>query len=232
MCVQAYDDRYFPTIHFYLTEDQEDGTTRRFTPDPNVVEAAYAANDFSFILTSPGTIEYLVVTPLSLGHGNFRWSSSRSLGRESGYNYYRNSEGIDVRDGILYMTSKVQKKLFILDLDVGTYQSSSTNTGAFEGQPDQIARMVDDESGIVYFCEDGERVAAGVHGRNSAGKFFTILEGPEYDTESTGLAFSPDNMHMYISFQKNPGHIFDIYREDGYPFNGRTLDIKYHSPHV
>jgi len=133
---------------------------------------------------------------------------------------------------MLYMTSKVQKKLYILDLDSGTYLVSSTNSGAFEGQPDQIARMVNDKSDIIYFCEDSEKVAAGVHGRNSAGKFFTILEGPDYETETTGLAFSPDNMHMYVSFQKNPGHIFDIVREDGHPFNGKTLDIKYHAPDV
>ena len=193
------------------------------------MEAAYAANDFSPILTSAGTTEYLVVELHSSSHGIFYWSTNEAEGRDSANDHYSNAEGIDVRDGMLYFVSKVNKELFILDLDKGTYQSSTTKSGAFEGQPDQIARMVNDESDIVYFCEDSFSVAASVHGRNSAGRFFTILEGPDYDTESTGLAFSPDNMHMYVSFQKRPGHIFDIYREDGYPFNRQTLDIKYHA---
>ena len=41
------------------------------------------------------------------------------------------------------------------------------------------------------------------------------------------LAFSPDAKHMYIAYQKN-GKLFDIYRQDGRPFNGRRLDVKYH----
>jgi hypothetical protein len=32
---------------------------------------------------------------------------------------------------------------------------------------------------------------------------------------------------MYVSFQHN-GMIFDIWREDGLPFHGKTLNVKYH----
>lgn len=67
-----------------------------------------------------------------------------------------------------------------------------------------------------------------MHGRDNTGKFFTILDGPGYSSETTDLAFSPDKMHMYVSFQW-PGDIFDIWREDGYPFTGGVLDIKYHT---
>ena len=44
----------------------------------------------------------------------------------------------------------------------------------------------------------------------------------------TRLAFSPDNRHMYISYQSN-GVVYDITREDGYPFGAHRLDIKYHA---
>ena len=90
--------------------------------------------------------------------------------------------------------------------------------------------MVNDSSEIMYFCEDSQKVAAGVHGRNKEGQFFTILESLDYETETTGLAFSPDNMHLYVSVQDDPGHIFAISRMDGLPFNGATLDIRYHAP--
>ena len=42
------------------------------------------------------------------------------------------------------------------------------------------------------------------------------------------LAFSPDKKHMYVSYQGD-GKIFDITREDGYPFGAHRLDIKYHA---
>ena len=42
------------------------------------------------------------------------------------------------------------------------------------------------------------------------------------------LAFSPDNKHMYVSYQHD-GLIYDIVREDGYPFGSMRLDIKYHA---
>ena len=42
------------------------------------------------------------------------------------------------------------------------------------------------------------------------------------------LAFSPDKKHMYVSYQ-GEGKIFDITREDGYPFGAHRLDIKYHA---
>jgi len=222
----AYDNRQPSQPHFFVTEDTLNGAIRRFTPNPNVVQNAYDAGNYWAILSSPGTTRYLVINPTS---GTFSWSTSMSEARESAATQYAWSEGIDVRDGKLYFTVKKWKLLYVLDLDSQTFERSSTESGAFNNQPDQIARIIGDESeqNILYFCEDGGD-DCGVHGRNMNGDFFTIIDGPSYDTETTGLAFSPDKKHMYVSFQSNPGHIFDISREDGYPFDGATLDIKYH----
>jgi len=44
----------------------------------------------------------------------------------------------------------------------------------------------------------------------------------------TGLAFSPDARHLYFAMQ-DAGKIFDVTRTDGLPFNGKTLNIKYHN---
>lgn len=61
-----------------------------------------------------------------------------------------------------------------------------------------------------------------------SGWYFTILESDEdMDGETSGLAFSPDGMHMYFSYQHN-GIIFDVWREDGRPFHAKTLSVKYH----
>lgn len=111
-----------------------------------------------------------------------------------------------------------------------TFESSSTESGAFDNQPDQIASIIGhDGSDILYFCEDGgSSYNSGVHGRDADGNFFTIINGPSYPSETTGLAFSPDKKRMYVSYQK-PGIIFEIMRTDGYPFGGQRLDIKYHN---
>ena len=222
----AYDARDSSRPHFFLTTDSYDGHLLiRFSPDEGIVMHAIESDSYWPILSSSGSKKYLVLDPED---GTFIWSSGLSDGQISASKHFQNSEGIDVRDGMLYFTSKTNKRLYILDLDAGTYTESSTESGAFNNQPDQIARVIGaGNDSILYFCEDGG-ADCGVHGRNSDGKYFTILEGLDYATETTGLAFSPDNKHMYVSFQSNPGHIFEISREDGLPFDGATLDIKYH----
>jgi len=80
----------------------------------------------------------------------------------------------------------------------------------------------------LYFTEEGGR-RPGLHGRNEAGQFFTILESDVYDPdETTGFAFSPDALHLYFGYQDN-GVCFDVTRLDGLPFYGRTLNVKYHA---
>lgn len=48
------------------------------------------------------------------------------------------------------------------------------------------------------------------------------------EDETTGLAFGRNAMHMYVSYQEG-GWIYDCTRDDGRPFDGSTLDIKYHA---
>ena len=72
---------------------------------------------------------------------------------------------------------------------------------------------------------------AGIHARDAQGRFFTILESPVYEDESTGLAFSPDGMHLYVAYQRN-GVLLDVWRKDEKPFTTKTLNIKYHNTGV
>lgn len=131
----------------------------------------------------------------------------------------------------LFFIAKYYKTMFVLDLDRGTYMNQTTKNGLFDGQPDQIKRIFGDETetsdSMLYFTEDGGKYA-GIHGRNAAGQYFTILESHEYPDETTGLSFSPDSKHLYIAYQDN-GFLFDIQRTDGLPFNARTLNVKYHN---
>ena len=232
----AYDNRDPLNVAFYITADETDGPLVKFTPDQDAVEDAVNTGDYSNLLYANGPTvkyEYFKVTSInSNGEGTFQWTSSLSEGRDSAQAYHVKGEGIDIRNGELFYTTKSSKYLFIIDLDNGTFERSSTESGAFDSQPDQVARVLNTTDGstddILYFCEDGGD-NCGVHGRDSQGRFFTILQdaGANFGGETSGLAFSPDGIFMYVAFQK-PGYIFEIRRTDGLPFQGQRLDIKYH----
>uniref|UniRef100_A0A7S4I3Q9 SMP-30/Gluconolactonase/LRE-like region domain-containing protein n=1 Tax=Odontella aurita TaxID=265563 RepID=A0A7S4I3Q9_9STRA len=219
----AYDDREKSKPRFFVTHDKSNGELRRFTPN----NAGVKPNNR--LLHESGTMEYLVLTPDKKDKtiGKYSWTTSIATGKTSAFAHFKNVEGIDVSGSRLYFVSKAQMEMFTLDLDHDTYSKSSTVRGKFDGQPDQVSSIVSSARGeILYFTEDTKK-QAGVHGRDDQGRYYTILESHILDKEVTGLAFSPDQKHMYVAYQKE-GILFDVYREDGRPFSGKTLNIRYH----
>lgn len=218
----AFDVRNQEVPRFFITEDAPRGALQRFTP---VNFATWGPE----ILHGPGTIDYLVLKPGSTKTGGtFSWSTSRSDGRNNAELYYPDSEGIDVQGSRLYFVCKNIKVLFELDLDNNTYTSQTTVNGLFDGGPDQLQRiLVDGSEDYLFFTEEGGD-DAGIHGRDGTGKFFTLLESPEYPDETSGLAFSPNGKHLYVAYQ-NTGILFDVSRLDGQPFHAQSMNVKYHA---
>jgi hypothetical protein len=238
----AYDIRDFNRPRFFVTEDNNRGALRRFIPsNPNW-------DDPWTILHGDGTLEYLVLAPIGGGRddtvGAYYWTTDLDLARANAEFFYRYTEGLDVYDNEVFVVSKTQKSLFIFDLDGNTYRRFSTDFGLFDGQPDQMKRLIKngssnvefssvfdvnepEEEPLLYFCEDSGQ-ENGIHARDANGWFYTILESTNGSRETSGLAFSPDGKHMYFSFQLQ-GTIFDVWREDGLPFYGKTLDVHYHA---
>ena len=120
----------------------------------------------------------------------------------------------------MYVVSKTTQYLFIFDLDNMTWRRSSTNNGLFSNQPDQVNFITGGKGDTLYFTEDSG-TNCGIHARKKDGRYLTILEsnGSYYDSETTGLALSPDEKHMYFAFQ-GQGHVCDVTRNDGLPFDG------------
>jgi hypothetical protein len=219
----AYDIRNPDQPRFFLTEDHNKGTTRRFTPN-----TTYWGGDEWKMLHEDGVIDYLYVRMnANKTGGTFEWVTDIEAARNNARTYFPQSEGVDVNGSKLYLVCKGIKQLFIFDLDDMTYENMTTTSGLFDGSPDQMKRVLGDTGGLLYFTEEGG-VDAGVHARDEFGRFFTILESPAYLDETTGLAFSPNGMHMYIAYQGN-GTLFDVWREDGLPFNAQSLNVKYHN---
>ena len=187
----AYDarDRLNPT--FYVTNDSSRGGMVRFTPNSSVVADAERTGDYSEVLNTMGTLEWLVLKPqfgsINDVSGTFSWTSSRTKGDNNANRFYQYSEGIDVRNGFLYFVTKTSKSLYILELDNFTYERSSTVSGAFDGQPDQVKRIIseDPSSDMLYFCEESSP-DNGLHARDSEGNFYTIIDSDTMNSETTG----------------------------------------------
>jgi hypothetical protein len=182
------------------------------------------------MLSGEGKIDYLVLKPdikwLFRG-GTFEWVEDVDKGQTNAAKYFPHTEGINVAKNELFLICKVSKSMFVLNLDNGKYRQFSTKRGLFDGQPDQIQRILNDEDGILYFTEEGG-VRAGIHARNQKGQFFTVLESPTLDRETTGVSFSPNGLYMYVAYQDS-SILFEVSRKDGLTFKDDTSDVKYYN---
>jgi hypothetical protein len=224
----AYDDRTtIPT--FYMTMDDAKGVVTRLTPDNAAYTCYLQSTDYDRWCTlESGTLDYLLLTPGGLAG----WTAYVSEAAENAKENFPSNEGINIKDGIMYITSKTIKRLVIVNLVTLEYSLESTEHGAFVEEPDQIVRIPGDDSGRLFFCEDGG-LSPGLHVRNSAGLFITILhrDGTKFnaDEETTGLAFSPDAQHLYVAFQ-DKGIVYDVTRDDGCSFRDEYLSGDDDSP--
>ena len=175
---------------FFVTEDDMRGSLRRFTP---ARKSLNMSNPWS-MLHGEGQLEFLLLWP---NKGTYGWTQDKARADRNAKKNYQQTEGIDVKGNRLYFVSKEQHELFILNLDSDTYEVESTISGVFDGSPDQLVRLVGDGE-LLYYTEEGGR-SAGIHARDNQGRYFTILESPVYQEETTGLAFSPDHRHMYLA---------------------------------
>lgn len=272
----AFDSRYMfkndvNTLAAFATVDLNNGRIHRYRADPQIIKQALLndGRDFSDILTTPNTgqIDYLhILRYVSFGGdddeegaGHFEWTTDSSKARESAKEYFPSTEGIDCFDGFLYFVSKKKELLFILDLDKQTFITQSTRSGLFQGQPDQVKRLIspsqqyeiffpdinmnnnyhnnnNNNDELIYFLEDGGSskrdlvMGAGVHARDSKGNYFTIAQGDNTLTdETTGLAFCDEGKRLMFAFQ-DEGKLYELTRSDGHPFYGHSLDVTYHSP--
>lgn len=222
----AHDLRDNKEPKFFVTEDDRNGPLRRFIP---VGEYDDYKDDRWSILHADGAIDYLVLEPgANQDSGTFYWTNDETKARESSFDFYPNAEGLDVHNNELFFISKRVLSLFVLDLDTGRYARYSTRKGTFRGTPDNV--HFNEPDGLLYFTEEDDRDAAAIHARDASGRFFAICEGPSSEA-TAGLAFSPDYMRMYFSWQHN-GTLFEVKRDDGRSFVGDALSVQYHSSRV
>lgn len=132
---------------FYVTRDMAKSVLTRFTPNATGMECYNQKDDAARWCTlENGSVDYLV-TSGGNESGTFNWTTDLEVAERNAKEFYPNVEGIDSADGKLFFVSKSIKRLVILDLEKMTYTFSSTTSGAFADEPDQVGRLVNgDES--------------------------------------------------------------------------------------
>ena len=154
----AYDIRDKDRPHFFSTEDHNKGCTRRFTPD-----VTHWGGDEWKMLHETGVVDYLLINPNEeRTGGTFEWTDDLKAAKKNAKTFYPQSEGIDIQDGMMYIVCKKIQQLFIFDLDQMNFSNVSTVSGLFDGDPDQMQRIIGEEGGLLYFTEEGGK-DAGVH---------------------------------------------------------------------
>ena len=157
---------------FFTTEDAWAGPLTRYTPTQSALNTG---NNYDILDSAGGSYDYVVLND----DMTFTWSSDREVGPgvPGSVGYFPKAEGINVYNGILNFVSKEEKMLFTLDLELKTWTNSSTNSGLFDGQPDQLARTFG-SSNFLFFCEDAKETGNDLHGRNMiTGEYFTLIQG-------------------------------------------------------
>jgi hypothetical protein len=145
----AYDIRDRSKPRFFVTEDHNKGTVRRFTAQDPDWDKPWE------MLHGDGVVDFLMVHPTSNNGGTFEWSSDKEAAKNNARTHYPQTEGIDVYEAQLFFVCKRIKQIFTINLDEGTYTNRTTVNGLFDGKPDQMQRILDDPNDILYFTEEG-----------------------------------------------------------------------------
>ena len=96
----AVDNRNPKQPIFYVTEDAAYGALRKYIPP------LQATANWDTIHVGGGSTEYLRFRR----NNEFEWTTDEDAARQSQYDYYRNVEGIDFHDGLLYFMRMKEKK--------------------------------------------------------------------------------------------------------------------------
>jgi hypothetical protein len=87
----AYDNRDPSLLTFFATADSSKTPLLRFTPDPEARQFAQQTGDYSELLHTPGTNEFLV---MNMRRKTFTWTTNYEKAISSVEEHYPNPEGI------------------------------------------------------------------------------------------------------------------------------------------
>ncbi|MGH8444160.1 MAG: alkaline phosphatase PhoX [Solimonas sp.] len=204
----------------YETEDKGNGRFYRFVPDtPNVggrpdlgsgklqvmrVLAEQAVVDADGLL--PATpVEWLdVPRPNPVLGGVLLGQPTREQVPES--TAFKGGEGIWHHDGLIYFTTKGDRKIWVHDTAAGTL--AGVYDDSLHAQPvlDSVDNILVTPGGDLVIVEDKGEANQQAVAITPDGDIFPLVElSGQQGSEVTGPAFSPDGRHFFFSSQRGPG---------------------------
>jgi uncharacterized protein len=202
----------------YLTEDEGDGGFYRFTP------ASYPD-------VSEGLLEVAVVA--ADGHVSWRGVpnptpapfETPTRDQVPEMTPFNGGEGIWHDGGVLYFTTKGDKRLWAYDARTAILEVVFDHAVAPDASLDAVDNVTVSAAGEIFVCEDGGNMEIGLITPDREVSPFLRFTGPahptegEYKSEVCGVVFDPSGTRMYCTSQRahpqsssvpGPGAVYEI----------------------
>lgn len=181
------------TWQIYLTEDKEDGCLYRFTPSDAITNGApdLRSGKLEVARITDGFVSWVQI-PDPQGRSEPLRYQVKGCAR------FRGGEGIDIHDRFVRFTTKIDNRVWQLNL----LDDSIRVLLRLSGQVDDVDDITHTASGEILVAEDG-RLMRVIYFANNSSKPVTLLRLPEHtSSEITGLAFDPSGSRLYFSSQR------------------------------
>ncbi|NND75578.1 MAG: DUF839 domain-containing protein [Ilumatobacter sp.] len=194
----------------YLTEDHPEGRLYRFVPD--------APGDLT-----AGTLLAAAVD----GDGSVGWmsTSTRIPDRRRATTPFAGGEGVHIGDGVVYFATKIDKRIWELDLATSMLSVAYDCLAHPEGSLNAVDNVtIHAPTGRVLVAEDGGNMEVGLMAGSGADRTVSALlriQG-QRSSEVAGIAFSPDGTRLYFSSQRGIDQDTGITYEITGPFGAAT----------
>ncbi len=178
----------------YLTEDKGDSGFYRFTPETwqdltsGLLEVAVVAAD--------GGVTWRAVPD---PNGGARGTTRSQVPQMTKFN---GGEGIWYARGIVYFTTKGDKRLWAYDTRAGRIEILFDRAQAQSSSLDAVDNVTVSAAGDVYVCEDGGNMEIGlVSAERTVSPFLRFNSPAHADSELCGVVFDPSQTRMYFASQ-------------------------------
>ena len=202
----------------YLTEDEGDGGFYRFTPTayPSLLEGLLEVA----VVAADGSVGWREVpdpTPTPVEPPTRQQVPEMTR--------FNGGEGIWPDGGVLYFTTKGDKRLWAYDTRTGMLEVVFDHALAPDSSLDAVDNVTVSAAGEIFVCEDGGNMEIGLITPEREVSPFLRFTGPahpvsgQYKSEVCGVVFDPSGTRMYCTSQRahpvtsdapGPGAVYEI----------------------
>jgi secreted PhoX family phosphatase len=186
----------------YLSEDEPTGALYRMVPD---TAGDLSAGRLDVLVETGGALAWVEV-PDPTG------ATTPTRNQVPGTKRFDGGEGIVVRDGVVYLGTKGDNRVWAFDIAseaLSVVYDAATSADPDLTGVDNIALLPGAGADGLLVAEDGgnlELVAVGLDGSTTP---VVRLDGVP-GTELTGPAFDPSGTRLYFSSQRSPGVTYEV----------------------